>query len=296
MTKFLIIFFSINLCFGNVFCQEKSFELIGFIMPDNKQPLSYRLNLDVDNKGNVTGKSITDYYGEHSTESSIKGTYDLQKNRVSFTEISNISTKSKADASTFCYVGVKDLKIETKKRKSILSGEFNGNFISGESCVNGKIYLVAASVLEELNISEKVIAEAEQNYNEIRNSNTAITSEDIQKTINASGRITAENPYKVGWKSNVIRLAVWDSYTVDQDIINIWVNGVLEHKDIEINDKKKFYSFELDDSDFYIEIEAVNEGSSPPNTVNLILFDGEKQYSLLTRLSKGEKAMMSFVK
>ena len=87
--------------------QEDSTQMyIGALTTGDKDVISYKLEFTVDNKGVLSGISTTDFYGENITKSEIKGELSKNGKRISFKELSNISTKSEVNDSDFCYVSV----------------------------------------------------------------------------------------------------------------------------------------------------------------------------------------------
>ncbi len=293
MNKFLLIVSVLFIGFGSKtsWAQDEHFEFVGALITSNNYKITLKLNFIVDKDGNVTGRSITDYYGENSTESSIEGSLDLESKLLSFHEVANIKTKSDADASTFCYIEVKDLSIIAEDEKNIIQGSFKGTFPNGGACAEGKIYVVGADILEQLNAAEE-----ENSNNDNVEGNKPETLAELRRVINPSEQLNNDESLKLNWKSEKVKLTVWDSYFEDHDKINIYVNGKLMYENVEIKERKKTFDLALEDGTCAIKIEAINEGLAPPNTVHGRVEDGGTVWPFMIKLTEGESATIQIDK
>lgn len=285
----ILLFFG---TFNHVHSQEERFEFVGALITTNNYKITLKLNFVVDEKGIVSGKSITDFYGENSTESKIEGKLDLTSKLLSFHEVSNISTKSDADASTFCYIKVDNIPVTVQDEKNVIKGDFQGFLPNGDLCAKGEIYLVGADILERLSANEDPKENSSDTNPEI---NDPVTLSDLKKVINPSEQLSHNQKLTLNWDSKVIKLNVWDSYFEDHDKINIYVNGELTFDTIEIRERKKSYELPFVDGKCTLKIEAVNVGLAPPNTVHASLIDGGVVWPFLTKLNKGEFAIIEIV-
>ncbi len=289
---FKILFWVVfNLLNYSLLGQPNKIEFIGALETKEHQVITYKLSLSVYSNGDVTGTTITDFYGKNSTESKIVGKLNKANNLLSFREISNIRTKSKAEASDFCYIHVSNLLLETKNDKAVINGKFKGYFPNGNVCAEGKIFLVSATILEKLNINEEFIAVLNDTIGskEIFDDKT-ITANSIKNYINPSKQLANDELLAVKWNSKTIRIDVWDSYQEDHDQINIYMNEKLVHKAVELKGRKQSFEFTFETEKCVIKIEAINEGTSPPNTVNANLIDDGIIQPFITKLKKGQSA------
>ena len=285
---FFLVFLCVIGALSNARCQDERFEFVGALVTSNNFKISLKLNFTVDENGVVAGRSITDYYGENSTESKIEGTLDLESKVLSFHEISNIKTKSDADASSFCYIRVKDIPISVEDEKNIIKGKFNGFFPNGKPCAEGNIFLVGADLLEQLSAKEEITSEEITNDNQ--NKIEPATVAELVKVINPKEQLKNGGMLNLDWNTNSIKFSVWDSYFEDHDKINIYVNGKLAYEEVEVKERKKTFNLEFVDGKCTIKIEAVNEGIAPPNTVHASVTDGGSVWPFLTKLKEGESA------
>jgi hypothetical protein len=264
------------------FGQDNHYEFIGVLNAESNGFITYKLIFEELKNGKIEGESISDFYGKDCTISKIEGSIDKKKNLISFKETSNLSTKSKANTNLFCFVHADNLKIKTTHGKSIIQGSFNGYFPSGKSCVNGSVYLVSAEILET--ISEKI--------NKIDTTNledsTKLDLKKLKTIVDENKTLTANQHLKFKPNADELKLEIWDSYREDGDQVDIYINEQKINQNIEIKQERKVISIPISADTKYIKIVAVNEGSTPPNTVNFQLKDGTNYTSANTRLKKGE--------
>jgi hypothetical protein len=272
------------------FSQEINYEFIGNLKADSGQSLSYKLQFSENKPGAIVGVSITDFYGQNSTTSEIVGTIDRAKKTISFRETRNLSTKSNADGAIFCYVSVTNLSIDMEGGNHILKGDFIGYYNNGEKCAGGQIMLAGAAKLESMKPGD-----LNANMDSV-GSVSILDLVDFKDALNRSAKISHGDSKRIHWTSEKIVLIVWDGYYEDHDKINIYLNGRLKYKNLEALQKKRILEIPFTGDSMEIKIEAVNNGTSPPNTVNALLVDGENNLPFQTQLKKGESAIILLAK
>lgn len=284
-------FFLLNFLFlTSVYSQTtKKNDFSGILKSSNNDIITYKINFKEIGDGKIEGESITDFNGENSTKSKIKGTINLKENKLSFHEVSNISTKSTADENQFCYVHVENLKINTSKGQSIIQGKFKGLYSTGKKCGDGTIYLVGAEILERI--------EKKMNVDSTKlNDSLNVLLQQYSNSTKKSTKILSNDNFKTNWKSDKIVLEVWDDNIVDNDIITIICNGETIVENFEITKEKKNIEISFKENRTTVTIKAVNDGASPPNTVNIMLKDGGNTTPLISILQKGEIVFIEFDK
>lgn len=281
------IFFLILICLTRMTLgQGFEYEMIGFLIPSDGERITYKLAFNENEKGAIEGISITDFNGQHSTTSKIKGKFGPKHDYISFKELSNLSTSSDLPDSTFCYVQVEKLPLQSVMGKTIIRGNFQGVYKDGEFCAEGRFELIGAGVLEALKQSdeqrdsvsrvEKVISELVDFRNELETAEILMAGSEL--TYQSSG--------------DEIILMLWDGLKQDNDRVHIFVNGKLKYKDFLIVQEKRLIKIPITSEGIEIKIEASDEGDSPPNTVNLILLDGVNARPMQTRMHKNESAII----
>ena len=67
-------------------------------------------------------------------------------------------------------------------------------------------------------------------------------------------------------------------------------------KILKLKNKKKKINFKLKKGENIIEIQAKNEGFSPPNTSRIELVDNKIKYPVITQLELGKSAIIKIYK
>lgn len=270
----------LSVCWLTVFTQNTlKNEFVGVIKTSDEDIISYKINFTELENGKIEGFSYTDFYGKNYTKSKIVGT--LKESKLSFKEIGNVSSKSKEDIETFCFIHVENLKIKTINEKRIIQGKFKGLYSSGKSCTNGTIYLAGAELLEELNLNTDSLKKIDSLFR-------------FKKAENDIKLIKANDRVNMHWVSDRIILHVWDSYTEDNDIVNIYFNDILIEENLVIKNNKKVIEIPFTETNGIIKIVAINEGYTGTNTVNFILKDKIKSTSVMSSLKTGEEVFIEF--
>ncbi len=280
------------LFFYNGSSQADTFELIGTLEIENLNTITLKLSFTADKNGKVKGISITDFYGEDRTLSKIKGTLDYQNQLLSFKEIANISTKSTAPDSTFCFIEVKDLPLSIKDERNVARGNFTGRYKSGEKCATGTLSLVGANFLEGLiaEVSTESDGESQEERTQVI---PASFAQNIITQLNPNTKLEDGTLVQLNhWMSDTVKIELWDSYEEDNDQVNIYINGALTYPLVVAKERKQYFKFALEGSTTLLKIEALNEGTNPPNTVNAHLIDNGHVIPLVTKLLKGQAVMV----
>ncbi len=273
---FSFIFFSINLHAQTI----ETFDFMGSINAGGSGSFSYRLQFDIKN-GQVTGYSITDYLGSDETKTSIKGTYDYSSKVLKYSEVTLEYTKSTYE-SDLCYI-FGECTLGSKGKTATLNGSFVGKYVNNDTCANGTMSLMSTDYLiKKAKKIQKVVSKLEK-----QNKDTLTDFETIKyenTTLKSDESITFD------WSSNVLKLHLWDQGLEDGDQINVLVNGKLVLINYTIRKTEKILPVTLKEGENVIEIKALNEGKTFPNTVSVSLQDGNKKYKLVTYLVKNSSA------
>lgn len=292
MNKYLLLlFFSF---FSVTVLAQKSVEqeYVGTLQLENKDILTVKLNFSQLPNGKIEGSSITDIYGTDRTKTKIVGNIIAKKNVISFKEITNISTKSNANLSEFCFIEVNNATIKKIKGKSMISGKFIGKFSNGEICASGLIYLINTSFLEKF---EKEII----NTNRIKNTDTL---KSVQQKINnikeksEKNILQSQEVLNVNWNSNEIILDVWDGDQVDQDEVELFLNGQKIIDRFILKQQRKTIVVPFASETCELKIVGIDEGTSYPCTANVLLRDGGNNTSIVAILKQGESTTVRLTK
>ncbi len=260
------------------------YEFVGTLQLSNNELISYKINFTDIGKGKIEGSSITDIYGDDRTKSIIKGSINFSEQKISFTETSNLSTKSNAKENEFCYLTIKNAKFKTVRGKTILQGKFTGKLPDGTYCANGSVFLVSSSYLQEI----------ENNYlnpDKIKNADTLNLIRDKISTLKQRAEkntLKSNEVLNVNWQSNEIILEVWDGEQEDLDEISVFINDKKIVDKLTLRRQKKVFIIPLDEKVTTIKIIGLYEGLSAPCTANINLKDGTEITPVISVLKKGE--------
>lgn len=253
--------------------------------------LSYRIEFNID-KQKIIGFSYTDIGGADETKSKIIGTYDKVTKIVTFKEKEITYTKSIFNENDFCFVNAK-AKLKIKKNKSLLTGDFTGTLSDGSKCIDGKFTLIniktAKKKLNQLtkkvNKSKFISKKDKEKFN-----NTNLLEQLKPSILNENENLT------LFWKTNYVKLEIWDNKKEDNDRISVNING----KDILVNyilkNKKKYLKVALNKDKNIIKIYANNEGYAPPNTATINLVNEYKIVNLTTSLKAFKTTTITLIK
>jgi hypothetical protein len=206
----------------------------------------------------------------------VQGYYDTIKDVLKIEEYKIDYTKSKADKSKMCY-----LKLELKSTKlpesKVWKGKFKGYYLNNQKCSEGSIILTERSTILKLMDSFKNLT--------IDKELKPLKAEVPQK-IEYLGK---DSPAKIKTKSDSCIIHIWDDYQIDNDLVNIYLNGVLKYSNFSLS--KKPLKFKVSSYEPHnIEIKAINEGFIPPNTSKIKIVDGSSHYLYFNELKINESS------
>jgi len=280
--KYLIftLLFSTGVC--NLFSQEdKKYEFTGALRTSNGDIISYKVNFKLLADGIIEGESITDFYGKEYTVSKITGTLNTKKNRLSFTESENISSKSSENENIFCYIKVVNLNIRKADSKRIINGQFEGVYNDNKSCASGSIYLVGKNFLKKYNINNDSLKRLDSMMHVVR----------MKKEVT---KLKKGDTLTVNWEEPNILLEVWDGSKEDDDVIDIYFNNKLIEKNLIIKNKPITVKIPFDGLKGFLKVVAISEGTSKTNTVSFLLRTKTSQKPFVSKLYKGEYIIVDF--
>jgi len=275
---FILLFFTFLLN-----AQIKTFSYLGTLILSNNTPISFQLELEEQN-GIVNGYSITNINTPDKTKSEISGLYFKSDNSFQLQETQILQTSSETPLNTFCYINM-NLAFKGKFGSKRLEGTFIGNFLDSTQCASGKIILMKKSKIEKK--IKKIKKKVAKKYNKKYADTTLIKRTEILKD---------GDDFNINWKSNKVKLYIWDANQEDGDKITLKINGDIILDDFETKNKRKKLKYQLEDGENIIEITSTNLGASPPNTSRIELVDSKTKYPIITQLELGKSAIIKIVK
>ena len=267
------------LIYCNTSNSQNIYNYLGTIIVDNNQAMSFKLELTEKN-GLVNGYSLTNIGQADETKSEITGLYFKSDKSFQLQETQIIYTNSEAPLNTFCYINM-NLSFKSKFNKKHLEGNFRGNFLDSSECANGTIIL-----MEEKKFKKK-IKKIQKKINKVSKDTNLLQQTRVLKD---------GDDFTINWKKNNITLFVWDANQQDGDKIHLKINNDFILHDFATKNKKKKIKHKLKKGTNIIEIIAINEGKSPPNTSRIELIDKKIKYPIITQLELGKSAIIKIIK
>mgnify|MGYP001598100351 FL=1 len=234
--------------------------------------------------GLVNGYSLTNINTPDETKSEISGLYFKKDKSFQLQETQILSTNSEAPLNTFCYINM-NLSFTGKFGSRRLEGTFTGNFLDSSECAKGKIILMEKKKLE------KKIAKVKKKIEKKIEKGELDKTQVIQTQILKDG-----DDFTINWKSNKLKLFIWDANQEDGDKITLIINGDTLLNNFKTKNKRKKIKYKLKDGENTIEIKATNLGTSPPNTSRIELVDSKTKYPIITQLELGKTAIIKVIK
>lgn len=253
--------------------------LSGIISVSNGIPISYEISINTE-RGIVNGFSITDKGGKNETKSNIIGIYNQNTRTFKLRETKVLSTKSKSNIETFCYINM-EVSVNRKHKLKSYEGTFFGLFSNGDTCAHGEIVLIEQEKLKKT--KQKLIQKIRKpKIKNNKNSKTKLLKDGDHATIN--------------WKSELLVIYIWDKNSEDGDKINLSINNERILSDYLTKNKKKKLKYVLKKGINKIYIEAINNGNIPPNTASFELVDLKTKYPITTQLETGSSVIIKIIK
>jgi len=248
----------------------------------------YKIVYEIDDNNIIKGYSISDIGGDAETKARINGTYNPHKKTLKFEEKNILSTKLKLSFNDFCLMSVAG-KFDKKGDKQIFTGSFKSKSPNNKlSCDSGTIVLTTTQNIIESAAKYSKLPE----YNQLPDTIKKIITENLPpvKNIEKVRSIQAGSTTKYTLMSDTVRLEIFDDQLQDGDKITVLKNNVAILSDYETTKKVQTLKFpiEKNETSVLFTIISTDEGSSPPNTVKVILVNGKERVLLIAPLKKGQ--------
>lgn len=288
--KNLVTLFLLLFSIKSMLSQE-SIDYLGVIKLNDTSLISYKLSL-YENNGIVTGHSITDLGGAHETKSMISGIYDDKAKTFVFQEEGIVYTKSVVDEYDFCFVHFSG-KLRNLNRKQNLKGKFRGLYNDSTECISGEIDMMRV---------EKVIKKAlavDRKIQRTRKIDAAVKKRvSVQKTLDTLNMniIDKNETLSVFTRNPSIKITVYDAGKEDGDRINLFIDGKLVLDNYTVTKDKKKIKLPLIKKQTLLKIEALNVGTSAPNTVKVEIEDQNNFVRTITNLDAKDTAGITIIK
>ncbi|MBK8154325.1 MAG: hypothetical protein IPK61_15690 [Saprospiraceae bacterium] len=292
LTKsFVNLIFLISFSFSAVWLNAQDVELTGAILIGRTEASSYSITYQMFGE-KIVGYSISDINGPDETKAKIVGKYSKKTKIFQFEETEILFTKSLTPISEFCLMKVNGT-LDKKLGKPFFQGDFTAENKDRQtqSCEGGTIimstpkaiYEVASKVAKNLpsnSIPDSISAKLGEKLNEL-------------KAVDQVKRISTNETVSFKWKSDSIRIQIWDEKLEDGDKVRVLKNNEVWISDLRISNAPQIISVPIEKSSAVdIAISAISEGKYPPCTVKALLLDKNESQLLLVQLKLGETAFI----
>ena len=288
LVSFLTLFFFPT----SAFSQQPMYEYIGVIKLSDSAFISYRLAFEeVD--GRIEGYSLTDMGGKHETKSNIKGRYDETEKILSFQEYDIVYTKSPLEELDMymCLVSFEG-KLRNLKKNKAFSGDFKGVSAEGNARPEGMIIVSNAQKADKrIEKFDKKVQKSKKISQEVKDK---ISMRRAIDTLTMSVVKKDEN-LNVFTKTKNVIISIYDAGKVDDDRINLYIDGKLILENYAILREKKEIPITITKESTTVKVTALNVGDSAPNTVKVEILDGSNLITTRTSLNTNESAVLTLV-
>ena len=274
----------------------QNMELVGVLKQDSGQQYLISLNLFTDSLGAFTGTTTLDPFGPFKTVTSVTGI--IQEDALTFTEIGNLETSIEDTSQRYCFIQTNELVANEKGDLTYYVGAYTGYDLNGIVCSEGQIQLSPKSSLKSNTVKKKVrsIVKNDSKSKQLtRKSLETLPETKSKPEIKRKRKILKstepillhEAKEYLDWQSESIRIHLKDTYNEDKDSIAVLRNGELISK-IELSKKGESLNLNLDGDKVVLRITALNEGYSPPTTLDVMLYNEYCIYRSSIRLEQNQ--------
>jgi len=274
----------------------KEITLTGSLTVLSGETFPYRLV--VTTEGNtVNGYSIT-YLEPNETKASIKGMLDRRNRTLSFKETDIIYSHEVHTNAFMCLIDAA-LTYKQTTESVLLYGSITSNESDNTACTGGVVTFSNKAEIDRLfgngDKFDTVISMKKRSVDAATAKKADAVADEPAPLVTDKVTAGVEKVYE--WHSDTVVIDVWDGGHIDGDIITLQYNGkdYLKRYFLEKNKYRLRIPLSGQGVDV-ITIIADNEGTEPPNTANIMLTDGKKEYNILAYNTKGQQATIRIKK
>ncbi len=259
-------------CINPLLAQQYQYVFIGSAsFTGSKEVTTYRLEFN-DSSGTISGQSVMDILGSNKTTTKVAGKLDFKKGVLQFKETKLINTLSKYGAKDFCYVSA-TLKMKRKKSVTMFAGKYKGYNADGKTiCGTGELTLLAAN-----DLIDKLTRMAEKK-NILPDT---ITKKPTEQVIDTSGSVQLQPGSSMTFicPNPKIYIELWDNGKIDGDIVRLTQDDKVILDQYLLTNNRLLLEIKMPDNKASVlKLQALNEGTDPPNTARMKVTSGNKVY------------------
>lgn len=279
----------IMLMCGGAYAQANKMTLKGTLVMATGEEFPYRIEITETNNV-VTGYGYT-YDEKDEAKAMIKGKVDKPNRKLTFKETEIVSSHSVFTKAFMCL-----LQASLDYRGNKLTGPATNKQLDNTSCTEGKITFSNAAEIDQLFSShdpydvEIRMGEKKKDPETPAPAAAVAPKPEVPAT---ADKITAGIEKSYEWKTDSIIVDIWDGSNYDGDVVSILFDGKPVLDKYVIQRQKKRISIPLPATGLHtITIVADDEGTDPPNTATLRLYDGETRYNVVAYNKKNERSII----
>lgn len=259
--------------------QKTSCTLRGTIAIKGGDKYPYRLELDM-NGTSGKGISVTDQDGT-AVRTRVNAVLKREHGAMVVTE--NAALGFIPDSMEVCYLSV---VMRWKEKKGIVyfSGMFAGKKKNNELCYQGTVDLQAPA--SQCTFLQKPKDPSKDNAKPLTDT---VTGAGFNKITDGAGK-------ELKWKTPTCTLEMWDGGVIDGDALTVMHNGKPLVKDYLLGREPYRMTIPLLLGRNELVFVAGDEGSAPPNTAQVILYDGDTPHRFTAFNKKGKTASVILVR
>jgi hypothetical protein len=280
--KLLLIL--ILLCLPLTSLRAQEYQLRGTLRLEG-DPTKYQYKLVfTDSAGIIKGYSYSGHINPDERQAAIEGTLDTQKGTFEFRETALIFLSLKYDLSCLAY-GYGHFRSE-RKLAWILADLF---FYTPAPCVGlkAKINMNPDDALNErltgFNPSAPKLLRREQTASSLITD--TLMEADVQQ-------LTTTTPVQLNWQGSKLNLMLMDDKEEDRDQLSLILNGEALVREQVLTKKEYIIEAELQPGLNKLVLHAENEGSLPPNTARILLWNETQRYVIHSVINAGRDAVI----
>jgi len=264
--------------------QQDSIELTGTLAMATGETFSYRI-VARDSGGTFAGYAYT-FDEPLQSKVVIRGKVNTQLRKLTFKEVEIVESHSVRTQAYMCL-----LHAALQDNGSTLTGPVTSTENDNTACTPGTL------TFSNRNQVANVFASHDK-YDEVVDMGTrkkdpkpapAPAPAEVPTT---TDKVTSGVEKSYEWNSDSMVIEIWDGGTFDGDIVTLEFDGSSVLRKFMIDKPHKRIAVPVPPGNHTLRIVAENEGTDPPNTASLMLFDGGKKYSVLAYNEKGQSSLI----
>jgi hypothetical protein len=305
--RHLLVFFLLLATIA-VQAQKNEYVLKGFMGVQGGESFTYRLELKDSVRNLLSGYAYTYLNEKNDVKAYVVAEVDRGAKSLLVKELSIVYNNYFRSNAIICLVDA----LLTYKDGSLSGPLITITAGNGANCSKGSITFANAAELEQV-FNPKPPAAATPPpvakprvksdkpikivYDTLPKNRSAATVQPVVPAVKTPDKITEGKDRTYSWQSKEIVMELWDGNNVDNDKVTILLNGTEVLKGYTLSKQKQKLTFPVGGNELnIITVVAENEGSDPPNTANIMLWDGDVSYEVVAHNTIGKRALIKIRK